>query len=170
MPGKPPLDELAHGGAEKPLKETDGALARTTLLHASLPDQPGAQRLEHQAQRWTFEVPFMTPQGTAIAQFEASRDGKNPRRGAGVGLAARFPSTSSRWGRCTRWSRSSARRQAARCGPNGRRRRRLTDNAAMLSEALRAAELEPADFQFRLGGPPTVARSATPGRFMDRAA
>ena len=39
----------------------------------------------------------------------------------------------------------------------------------MLSEALRAAELEPADFQFRVGAPPAVARQATPGRFMDRA-
>ena len=26
-------------------------------------------------QRWNFEVPFATPQGTAIAQFEVSRDG-----------------------------------------------------------------------------------------------
>ncbi len=39
----------------------------------------------------------------------------------------------------------------------------------MLSEALRAAELEPSDFQFRVGVPPVVAKQATPGRFMDRA-
>ena len=45
---------------------------------------------------------------------------------------------------------------------------RLNDNAAMLSEALRAAELEPADFQLRVGAPP-AARQSAPGRFMDRA-
>ena len=39
----------------------------------------------------------------------------------------------------------------------------------MLSEALRAAELEPADFQFRVGAPPAMAKQAAPGRFMDRA-
>ena len=39
----------------------------------------------------------------------------------------------------------------------------------MLNEALRAAELEPADFQFRVGAPPAVAKQAAPGRFMDRA-
>ena len=46
---------------------------------------------------------------------------------------------------------------------------RLNEQSTMLSEALRAAELEPADFQFRVGAPPSVARQAAPGRFMDRA-
>jgi hypothetical protein len=46
---------------------------------------------------------------------------------------------------------------------------RLTDNAAMLNEALRAAALEPADVIFRISAPPNVARQAAPGRFMDRA-
>ena len=44
----------------------------------------------------------------------------------------------------------------------------LNENAAMLGEALRAAELEPADFQFRVGVPPAMGKAA-PGRFMDRA-
>ena len=46
---------------------------------------------------------------------------------------------------------------------------RLNDSAVMLSDALRAADLEPADLLFRAGAPPTVARQAAPGRFMDRA-
>jgi hypothetical protein len=45
----------------------------------------------------------------------------------------------------------------------------LNENAPLLSEALRAAELEPADFQLRVGAPPVAAKQAVPGRFMDRA-
>ena len=45
----------------------------------------------------------------------------------------------------------------------------LNENAPLLNEALRAAELEPADFQLCVGAPPTVAKQAMPGRFMDRA-
>src|SRR5262249_8990805 len=59
--------------------ETDAALARQTLMQAaSLPDQlvPGA-RNDASGPRWLFEVPFATPQGTTVAQFEIARDGKN---------------------------------------------------------------------------------------------
>ncbi len=34
-----------------------------------------AARLDLAAPRWNFEIPFATPQGTAMAQFEISRDG-----------------------------------------------------------------------------------------------
>ena len=72
-------DAVPHDAAEQLLAATDGALARQTLLQvASLPDQPDLPRAEV-AQRWSFEVPFATPQGTAIAQFEVSRDGRAPR-------------------------------------------------------------------------------------------
>ena len=60
------------------LADTDGALARQTLLQvASLPAQvdAGVGRLDPTAPRWNFEIPFMTSQGTAMAQFEISRDG-----------------------------------------------------------------------------------------------
>ena len=68
-------DTAPHEIAHKLIAETDGALARQTLLQvASLPDQPSHPRAETM-QRWNFEVPFATPQGTAIAQFEVSRDG-----------------------------------------------------------------------------------------------
>ncbi|HEY3892746.1 MAG TPA: flagellar hook-length control protein FliK, partial [Bradyrhizobium sp.] len=60
------------------LADTDGALARQTLLQvASLPDQvdPTVGHLDPTAPRWNFEIPFVTAQGTAVAQFEISRDG-----------------------------------------------------------------------------------------------
>jgi len=45
---------------------------------------------------------------------------------------------------------------------------RLQETAPLLNDALRAAELEPADLQLRVGAPPAL-RQAAPGRFMDRA-
>src|SRR5258708_4599479 len=60
------------------LSDTDAAIARQTLLQvASLPDRidtTGA-RTDPATPRWNFEIPFVTPQGTAMAQFEISRDG-----------------------------------------------------------------------------------------------
>ena len=58
------------------IADTDGALARQTLLQvASLPDQIAGPRNETLQPRWNFEIPFVTPQGTAMAQFAISRDG-----------------------------------------------------------------------------------------------
>lgn len=49
--------------------ETEQALARQTLHQlASLPDETGHAR-------WMFELPMMTPQGAAVAQFAVDRDG-----------------------------------------------------------------------------------------------
>ena len=36
---------------------------------------PRHARIDAAAPRWNFEIPFATPQGTAMAQFEISRDG-----------------------------------------------------------------------------------------------
>ena len=61
--------------AQQLVADTDGALARQTLLQiASLPDQVAGPRSETVQPRWNFEVPFVTPQGTAMAQFAISRD------------------------------------------------------------------------------------------------
>jgi len=60
------------------LDDTDAAIARQTLLQvASLPDRVDASggRIDPSMPRWNFEVPFATPQGTAMAQFEIARDG-----------------------------------------------------------------------------------------------
>jgi hypothetical protein len=61
------------------LAETEAAVARQELLQiASLPageDQP----VEAQVTRWMFEMPFVTPQGASVAQFEIARDGRGVR-------------------------------------------------------------------------------------------
>src|SRR2546421_4111875 len=80
LSAKPPAapsitsDAAAREIADKLIAQTDGALARQTLLQvASLPAQPDMSRADA-APHWTFEIPFATPQGTSIAQFEVSRD------------------------------------------------------------------------------------------------
>lgn len=58
------------------MRATGGALARQLLLQAAaLPDQPRPTDLAAQGAQWRFELPLMTPQGAAIAQFEIARDG-----------------------------------------------------------------------------------------------
>ena len=165
-------DTPPHETAERLLGATEGALARTTLLQAaSLPDQPGAQRSDPATQRWTFEVPFATPQGTGIAQFEVSRDGRAAREEKRAPVwRARFSLDLEPMGPvhalvALAGERASVTLWAERAATATR----LNEQSTLLSEALRAAELEPADFQFRVGAPPAAARPATPGRFMDRA-
>lgn len=58
--------------AKRIATETDGALARTELFQlASLP----ADVIDGPQSRWMFEIPFTSPQGATVAQFEVSRDG-----------------------------------------------------------------------------------------------
>jgi hypothetical protein len=156
--------------ASRLITETDGALARTTLLQvASLPEQPDQPRAAP-TQRWNFEVPFATPQGTAIAQFEVSRDGPSLRADPQARTwRARFSLDLEPLGPvhaliALAGVRTSVTLWAERASTAAR----LNQNAAMLSDALRAAELEPVDFSARPGAPPVV-RQAAPGRFMDRA-
>jgi hypothetical protein len=163
-------DATPHQAAERLIAQTDGALARQTLLQvASLPDQPALPRADA-AQRWTFEVPFATPQGTSIAQFEVSRDGRMPKSDPQARVwRARFSLDVEPMGPvhaliALAGDRASVTLWAERISTATR----LQDNAPLLSDALRAAALEPADFQLRVGAPPAV-RSAAPGRFMDRA-
>jgi hypothetical protein len=165
------LDMPAHESAERLLSETDGAIARTTLLQsASLPDQAPA-RTDPPAQRWTFEVPFATPQGTGIAQFEISRDGRPEKSERQLPTwRARFSLDVEPTGPvhalvAVAGARTSVTLWAERPSTAAR----LNDNATMLGDALRAAELELADVQFRVGVPPVAAKQAAPGRFMDRA-
>ena len=64
--------------ARRLLKGADGAIARQELMQiASLPDsRPETERLaDAKGSRWVFDLPFQTPQGVAVAQFEVSRDG-----------------------------------------------------------------------------------------------
>jgi hypothetical protein len=72
------LHSPLHETSRQLLADTEAALARQTLLQvASLPDRADASsaRADASNARWAFEIPFVTPQGTAVAQFEISRDG-----------------------------------------------------------------------------------------------
>lgn len=71
-PVEPSLDEDSPPDVQRQrlAAETDSALAHLELLQiASLP-----QDEVDPVSRWMFEAPVMTPQGTAVAQFEISRD------------------------------------------------------------------------------------------------
>lgn len=164
-------DAAPHEAAERLIAGTDGALARTTLLQvASLPDQPDLPRADA-AQRWNFEIPFATPQGTAVAQFEITRDGRAPKADPQTRVwRARFSLDTEPMGPvhamiALTGSRTSVTLWAERVTTATR----LNENAPMLRDALRAAELDPAEFQARVGAPPQAAKQAAPGRFMDRA-
>ena len=164
------LDAAPHEIADRLIAQTDGALARQTLLQvASLPDQPGMPRAEA-SQRWTFEIPFASPQGTSIAQFEVSRDGRTPQSDPQARTwRARFSLDVEPMGPVHALiALSGPRASVTLWAERAASASRLQDSAPLLSEALRAAELEPADFQLRVGAPPAM-RQAAPGRFTDRA-
>ena len=164
-----PLQAIAH----RLLDETDQALSRQALLQvASLPDRPDAStaRTDPTLPRWNFEIPFATPQGTAMVQFEISRDG-----------GTQAPETSKRVWRA-RFSldvepagpvhalvsfnaeRTSVRMWAERPATAARLRAGLSD----LGQALIRADLSPGDLVVQDGAPPAVMPPKA-GHFLDRA-
>jgi hypothetical protein len=158
--------------AERLLVDTDAALARHTLLQAaSLPDGGDAGRTDRTEARWTFEIPLATPQGTAVAQFEIARDG---RRGASADASvpawrARFTLDVEPMGPvhvqiALNHTRAAVTLWAERAASAAR----LREDAPMLTQALREAELEPGDVLVRTGEPPRFGTAAA-GRFLDRA-
>ena len=163
-------DATTYEIADKLVAETDGALARQTLLQvASLTEQPDQPRAEA-PQRWSFEVPFATPQGTAIAQFEVSRDGRTPKTDPQARTwRARFSLDVEPMGPVHAMiALNGARTSVTLWAERATTATRLNEHAPRLREALHAAQLEPADFQARVGAPP-AARQTALGRFMDRA-
>ncbi|HEU5273996.1 MAG TPA: flagellar hook-length control protein FliK [Xanthobacteraceae bacterium] len=156
------------------LRETDAALARQTLLQAaSLPDQAAAPPRAHDAAgpRWNFEVPFATPQGSAVAQFEIARDGhRAPAPGMKPAWRARFSLDVEPIGPvhaqiALTGTRAAVTLWAERPDTSAR----LRDSAPQLTDALRQAELEPGDVLVRVGSPPRPREGAPAGRFLDRA-
>ncbi len=155
--------------------DADGAIARQTLLQiASLPDRSEVSgiRIDPGMPRWNFEIPFATPQGTAVAQFEISRDGGGKAAAAGTHQVwrARFSldvepagpvhaivSLSGETASVRMW----AERPATAV--------RLRENAVQLSRALRQAELEPGDIVIGDGMPPQPVAVPPAGHFLDRA-
>jgi hypothetical protein len=155
------------------LDDTDAAIARQTLLQvASLPDRtdPNGNRIDPSIPRWNFEIPFATPQGTAMAQFEISRDGGgNEVEAAKRTWQARFSLNIEPAGPVhalisLTGDRTSVRMWAERPQTAAQ----LRAGATELSQALSQAELTPGDIVIREGAPPQTA-PAKAGHFLDRA-
>jgi hypothetical protein len=155
------------------LDDTDAAISRLTLLQvASLPDRvdTAGLRLDQNAPRWNFEIPFATPMGTAIAQFEISRDagGHDVETGKRV-WRARFSLDVEPAGPVhalvsLTGDNTSVRLWAERPATVSR----LRAGASQLTQALRRAELQPGDIVIREGAPPQP-KPAPAGHFLDRA-
>ncbi|WP_108518171.1 flagellar hook-length control protein FliK [Bradyrhizobium algeriense] len=165
-----PLEATAH----HLLDDTDAAIARQTLLQvASLPDRidTSAPKADMNAPRWNFEIPFATPQGTAMAQFEISRDGGSEEVEAAKRVwRARFSLDVEPAGPVhalisLTGEKTSVRIWAERLATA----EQLRAGASDLSQALSRAELTPGDIVIRDGAPPQPAQAARAGHFLDRA-
>jgi hypothetical protein len=77
VPSSLPANADARTIGEVLTKRTDAALAHMKLLEAaSSPDAPQSNSANSSSgPRWMFEIPFATPQGSTVAQFQISRDG-----------------------------------------------------------------------------------------------
>jgi hypothetical protein len=155
------------------LADTDGAIARQTLLQvASLPGQTdtAAGRIDPLAPRWNFEIPFATPQGTAMAQFEISRDGGgNSVEPAKRVWRARFSLDVEPAGPVHALISLSGERTSVRMwAERPATASQLRAGVSELSQALSRAELQPGDIVVR-DGAPSQSASAAAGHFLDRA-
>jgi hypothetical protein len=155
------------------LDDTDAALARQTLLQvASLPDRVdiSGNRIDPSIPRWNFEIPFATPQGTAMAQFEITRDGGgNDVEAAKRTWQARFSLDIEPAGPVHALISLSGDRTSVRMwAERPQTAAQLRAGAGELSQALSQAELLPGDIVIREGTPPQPA-PAKAGHFLDRA-
>ena len=155
------------------LTDTDGAIARQTLLQvASLPGQPDAAtgRVDPTTPRWNFEIPFATPQGTAMAQFDISRDGGGREPGAAKPVwRARFSLDVEPAGPVHAMISLSGDKTSVRMwAERPATAMQLRAGVSQLSQALSRAELHPGDIVVR-DGAPMQAVSAPTGHFLDRA-
>ncbi|MEH2554750.1 hypothetical protein V1286_002279 [Bradyrhizobium algeriense] len=165
-----PLEATAH----HLLDDTDAAIARQTLLQvASLPDRidTSAPKADMNAPRWNFEIPFATPQGTAMAQFEISRDGGSEEVEAAKRVwRARFSLDVEPAGPVHALISLMGEKTSVRIwAERPVTAEQLRDGASDLSQALSRAELQPGDIVIRDGAPPQLARAARAGHFLDRA-
>jgi hypothetical protein len=155
------------------LTDTDGAIARQTLLQvASLSGQTDttAGRLDPSVPRWNFEIPFVTPQGTAMAQFEISRDGGGREVDAAKRVwRARFSLDVEPAGPVHALVSLSGERTSVRMwAERPATASQLRAGVSQLSQALSRAELQPGDITVR-DGTPVQPASAPAGHFLDRA-
>jgi Flagellar hook-length control protein FliK len=164
-----PLGSIAH----RLLDDTDAAIARQTLLQvASLPDRTDASGnpVDASTPRWNFEIPFATPQGTAMAQFEIARDGGGRDNEAAQRIwQARFSLDVEPAGPVHALITLSGERTSVRMwAERPATAAQLRAGANELSQALSAAELQPGDIVIRDGAPPQPT-PAKRGHFLDRA-
>lgn len=164
-----PASTMAH----RLLDDTDAAIARQTLLQvASLPERVDASgaRIDLAAPRWHFEIPFATPQGTAMAQFEIARDGGGKEAEAAKQVwRARFSLDVEPAGPVHALITLSGERTSVRMwAERPATAAQLRAGAGELSQALSAAELQPGDIVIREGAPPQPT-PAKAGHFLDRA-
>jgi hypothetical protein len=167
-------DAAAPDTVRRLVEDTNGAIARQTLLQiASLPGRGdgAAIGIDGTVPRWNFEIPFATPQGTAVAQFEISRDGD----GKAVGSVskvwrARFTLNIEPAGPVHALVSLSGETTSVRMwAERPLTALQLRENAPQLSRALRQAELEPGDIVIGAGAPPQPAATPPAGHFLDRA-
>jgi len=169
-----PSDAPLAGTLHHLLADTDAALARQTLMQvASLPGRIDgtAAKLDASAPRWNFEIPFAMANGTAVAQFEISRDGGGDSEAEAASRVwrARFSLDVEPAGPVhalvsLAGDKTSVRMWAERPSTA----RQLQAGAAQLSQALLRADLSPGDIVIR-EGVPVQAAPATAGHFLDRA-
>jgi hypothetical protein len=164
-----PLAASAH----QLLDDTGAAIARQILLQvASLPDHTNiaGTQIDPAAPRWSFEIPFVTPQGTAVTQFEISRDGGgNEVEAAKRVWRARFSLDIEPAGPVHALvSLSGAKTSVRMWAERPATAAQLRAGAALLSHALNKAELRTGDIVIRDGAPPQ-ATPAPAGHFLDRA-
>jgi len=159
--------------AARLLADTDAALARQTLLQAASIDRTDAQAPRNDASgpRWNFEIPFVTPQGTSVAQFEVSRDGRHvPPKGQSATWRARFSFDVEPAGPVHAQIALTGQRTAVTLwAERSDTAAQLRSNAGQLAHALKEAELDPGDVTVRDGAPPRPQVQTPAGRFVDRA-
>ena len=172
-----PLTGAPEAVARRLLKGTQSALARQDLMQiASLPEslihEQEATEARPVATKLNFDLPFVTPQGVAVAQFEISRDGG----GAGGGGVATLEQTYR-----ARFSidveplgpvhaqvvLAGARARVSLWAERSETIARLRAGEEALGAALRQAELTP-DVVVHSGAPPTPGSGAL-GHFVDQA-
>src|SRR5262249_45639189 len=165
-------DADPHTIGTRLLAGTDAALARQTLLQAaSLPEGTDPSRRDAAAQRWTFEIPFATPNGTAGAQFQISRAGRPTAADAPKPTwRARFSLDVEPIGPVHAQIALTAGRTAVTMwAERAESAARLREDAPLLADALVQAEVGPSDVLVRDGEPPRRPQAAAAGRFLDRA-
>ena len=137
-----------------------------------MPDRIDGQAIRSDASvpRWNFEIPFATPQGTAVAQFEISRDSNGVSADPSNKVwRARFSLNVEPTGPVHALVTLSSERASVRMwAERPATAAQLRANAPQLTHALREAALEPGDIVIGDGAPPQPAKPSA-GHFLDRA-